>query len=232
MIKRNPSPHTKSFPPLVLWRDDIEEIASVLKAHGSTVEIFAGEFAFEAVDELVERFGMIHPIFDLKMSGHPPYTSIDLNRFQSRLYVSGDSNGSGVFFEVSKILAARQRWFSVLYSQWFIWTIITLNIVLPLVLTSLRLSPAYWVVGLNVVVLSCISWAAFVNVRRHSVIHLERRIETKSFLQRKKDDIATIIISAIVGVTLGIIGTKLADKVWPASEGSKGQVSPSAEKPK
>ena len=49
-----------------------------------------------------------------------------------------------------------------------------------------------------------------------------------SFFQRKKDDLILAIVSGIIGLILGVGGTKLADKFWPDSNSQ----TTSTEKPK
>ena len=68
-------------------------------------------------------------------------------------------------------------------------------------------------------------WVAFIRFRRHSLVRLARHSERTSFFQRKKDDLALAIISAIFGMIIGVAGTKLSDRVFKADV-STGQVVP------
>jgi hypothetical protein len=68
-MKRKPSPNRKRFGPLVLWRNDLEEIVAIVGARGGNVQIVASEYSFESVAELVEHFGVIHPLTNLEIAG-------------------------------------------------------------------------------------------------------------------------------------------------------------------
>lgn len=97
-MKPVPSPHVKSFMPLVLWRDDVEKIVAILGRGGEDVEIVASEISFENVSELIVHFGVIHPLANLEIVGKKPYTRVALDRSNARLYVSADEKDSSGFF--------------------------------------------------------------------------------------------------------------------------------------
>jgi hypothetical protein len=214
-MKHNPSPYTRSFRPIVLWRDDLERIIAILVARGEDVEIIAEEYSFETVAELVHHFGTIHPLTVLEIKGQKPYATLDLGRLDARLFVSSRENGSGVFFELSKVLAAGQRRWPIIYSWPFILTLGWGNNVWPLLgkyITGWEFR--YAVLDWLVISFSWMIWAMFIRLRRTSVVHLARRSEAQSFSQRNKDQLIVAIISAIVGALLGVAGAKLADRIW------------------
>jgi hypothetical protein len=212
-MKPKPSAHDRSFMPLILWRDDLESIAAILTANGGQVEFESSEISFENVTELVERFGTIHPVMSLDISGRGPYASVSLSRHDARLYV--EASGSGIFFEVGKVLAARQRRWPLLYSFPFIYALLALNFWPTAFNYLFGLEVGYAAAASDVVILGWAIWANFVRFRRHSVIKLTRHIERTSFFQRKKDELALAFVSTIIGVVLGVVGTKLSEKLWP-----------------
>jgi hypothetical protein len=61
-MERKPRPNVKRCMPLVLWRNDLEEIVDILGARGGTVEIASSDYSFESVAELVGHCGVIHPL--------------------------------------------------------------------------------------------------------------------------------------------------------------------------
>jgi hypothetical protein len=187
-MKKKPAPLTKSYMPIVLWRDDLEHIISAMASRGSTVEIEAGEYSFETVHELAEHSGVNHPLTTLTISGRQPYVNVDLDRTSARLYVGADNNATGIFFEIDKVLAARQRRWPFLYSYWFMWLIIIGNAAWPIfVRNAFAVEAPLSSIASGVALLGWMGWMNFIRLRRHTTIRLERRTASKPFLQRNKD---------------------------------------------
>jgi hypothetical protein len=222
-MERKPRPNVKRCMPLVLWRNDLEEIVDILGARGGTVEIASSDYSFESVAELVEHCGVIHPLTNLEIVGSKPYTTISLRRFEARLYVA-EETGSGVFFELSKILAPRQRRWPFLYSFPFVYTIIVLSIwpnAIGWLLPNFKEAASGWViVASNVAVMvGWVCWVTFIRLRHYVVIRLQRHSDRTSFFYRKKDELALLITGAIVGGVITFVGTKLVDKIFKAETG-------------
>ena len=217
-MERQPQPLSKNYMPLTLWREDLEELLSILRRRGAKGKIGTGDYVFEDLEELVGHFGSsVQTQFTLSGS-HPHYVSLDLSNLSARLYVSGDApDASGIYFEMDKVLVARQRRWPFLY--WISFLLI-LGFV-PAGLSFLSkynswLSADYVAVASFAIVLWC-AWAWFVRLRRYSVIRLERKGTTKTFFQRTKDQLALAIISALVGALVGIGATKLGEIILSKS---------------
>jgi hypothetical protein len=230
-MKPRPSAHTKEFAPLILWRDDIEKIVAILAQDGKDVEILASESSFENVAELAEHFGVIRPLTDLRIAGMTPYAALSLSQFDARLLVSADDNGSGVFFELNKLLSSRQRRWPFFYSQPFLWMLVVLNFILPklALLAFGSNNGTYPALALTAAMISWMVWSLFINLRRHAVVRLTRHSESTSFFHRKKDELALVIISVVLGAVIGIVGTRVTDRIFKA-DGSNGQVVAPAQK--
>jgi hypothetical protein len=75
------------------------------------------------------------------------------------------------------------------------------------------LSLPIYVFAVSIGVLAWVLWVLFVRLKRYSVVRLERRSDKRSFFQRKKDELALMIISALIGAGLGVAGTMLAGQL-------------------
>jgi hypothetical protein len=116
---RKPSALTKNYMPLILWREDVEELVSILKLRGASIEIVKGDYSFETLDEF-ENYAGPNSQTNVKIVSGQPYTSIELAPWQASLYVAGThEQASGIFFELDKVLAGHQRRWPILYSLWF-----------------------------------------------------------------------------------------------------------------
>jgi hypothetical protein len=162
---------------------------------------------------MVGHFGVIHPLGNLKITGRKPYANIDLDRLGASLYVTADEeNGSGVFLELDNVLAPRQRRWPILYSGWFVWTLILLNISSSFIRYNFGWESTIYSAAFSLVVLFWVFWTGFFLIRRSAVINLKRHSERTSFFQRKKDELILAVISLVLGTLIGIFGTKLADR--------------------
>lgn len=105
---------------------------------------------------------------------------------------------------------------AVFYSPPFLWIIILLNLWPNLAAVIVGRYPVYPAIVSAAAVFGWMVWMFFTDMRRHAVVRLVRHSERMSFFQRKKDDLALAVISLVLGTVIGIIGTKLADKILKA----------------
>ena len=88
-MKRKPGPLHKEYMPLVFWREDLDEITSILQRREAVVQFEAGDYSFETLNELETHFG-VKDKNELKIASTEPYVSIELGPNRVRLYVSAD----------------------------------------------------------------------------------------------------------------------------------------------
>ena len=112
-MKRNPKPLMKYYMPLVLWREDLDEITSILQRREAGIQFEADDYSFENLEELETHLGSKDKN-ELKITSTStkPYVSIGLENRRAWTYVGAESpDASGVYFELDKVLTARQRRF-------------------------------------------------------------------------------------------------------------------------
>jgi hypothetical protein len=210
-MKRKPEALSKVYMPLILWREDLEDLLSVIARRNGAVEIVKGDYIFETLDELAAHAGSRDET-NLAISSSKPYSQIELRPWQARVFVAADDATSGIFYEIDKVLTSCQRRIPFLYSYWTVNTITTAVILLSFFAgwsVSHAGMPGYFSL-IPLLLLGWTVWVLFVRLKRNSVIRLERRVDRKSFFRRKKDELALIIISALTGAGLGVAGTMLA----------------------
>ena len=218
----------KEYMPLVLWREDFDEIISILKRRAAVTQFETDDYSFETLDELETHFGSKDKT-ELKIASSDPYVSIELGNKAARLYVSGNNpNASGIFFELDKVLTARQRRFPALYTYWVLLLINIFSIATTIFMFNNIKAYSYITSTWSAVSLVASAWGLwilYVRMRRHSIIRMRRRAATDSFVRRNKDQLTVAIIAAIVGAILGIVGTKLIDKfpIKSAPDQTQGQ---------
>lgn len=209
-MKRKPEALT-NYLPLILWREDLEELMSVLSRRNGAVEIVKGDYIFDTLDELAAHVGSRDQT-NLTISSSKPYAQIELQPSASRVFVMAEDATSSIFYEIDTVLTSRQRRIPLLYSYSAVNTISTAVILLSFFAgwsVSHAGMPGYFSL-IPLLLVGWTVWVLFVRLKRNSVIRLERRVDRKSFFQRKKDELALMIISALIGAGLGVAGTMLA----------------------
>jgi hypothetical protein len=228
MKKKNKAGHyqksslSKSFGPLVLWLDDLEDIETRLQAHNPKLNIETEEYQFDSIAEFAEHFGgTIQRSLQITTS-YPSFASIELTPRSATLSVAtSGENASGAFFDLNEILSSRQRAIPWLYSFWIV------QIVISIFWISMGLSWTRWLPEnidnwLNLFLMFLLPlliwtlWIPYVRSRHYSLIRVEHKGTAKSFFQRNRDQLAVAVIAAlfgaVLGAILGILGTNIMNK--------------------
>ena len=217
MKKKNKAGHyqksslSKSFGPLVLWLDDLEDIEARLQAYNPKLNIETEEYQFDSIAEFAEHFGgTVQRSLQITTS-YPSFVSIELTPMSATMSVStSGENASGVFYDLNEILSSRQRGVPWLYSYWFLWIVVGISWVST---SWLPVNIDNWFHFFLFPFLIWILWIPYVRARRYSLIRVEHKGAAKSFLQRNRDQLAVAVIAAslgaVLGAILGIAGTKI-----------------------
>jgi hypothetical protein len=193
------------YPPLKLYRDDLEKIEDILKDSLHEVEIVVGELQFDSIDELAAHFSHGR-IRSLKLGSKSPYTTIELAKMWSRLYVgSSEDVALARFHRLDEILRAARRSCWRLYNLFFVMILMPVGLGASPFIFKLSETAAI-VIGATSV--AWLVWVTYVHLRRHSTIWLSHR-GAISFWARKKDDLVLTAVKVVAGAVLGAAGTLL-----------------------
>jgi hypothetical protein len=207
-MKKLDKPLSKEYPPLKLYLEDVEEIERILSDGSSTVSVETDDYTFPSVKEFAESYRQKR-IHTLHIKGSNPYVTIDFDRVSSRIYVSSSStDGSGIFYLLDQVLRRR-----ILPGHWLysFKLLMTLNILIPVASTLGLTGPLPVTVTLSSLLLFWMFRAAYVRLKRHSLVVVSDKLSRQGFLRRNKDNLAIVIISALLGAVLGVGGTLLVN---------------------
>jgi hypothetical protein len=205
--------YTKKYGPVVLWWDDVVELFENVRAAASDVEISTENYKFSTLEAAKEHFGEM-PQYFFKIAASSPYVVVDGNKMGASVYVGSGPASGGLFVELDHLLTKSERKPRWLYSGW---------IVLPvLAMGPIQYAFSDWrlrlgVLGLQLVFLLWYCRVMFIGMRRGTVVYSQRRSESKRFVSRNKDQLALIIISALVGGVVAIGGAKLKEMYFPTT---------------
>src|SRR5216684_1723774 len=202
---------TRSYRPVVIWLEDLEEIVATLQETTKDVQISTDDYRFTTVDEVKEHFGP-KTQFAMEITSSAPYLRLQLTRLWVELYVSPDPQSAKLFHEIDGVLSRCQR--SVFYRYWLIvpsMVALYSDFVFPkvpatVVITGLGTVGAFWFL--------CV---CFVTMSRCAVIYLQRRSESSPFFERTKDQLLLLLIGGLLGGVITFAGVVLKERFYPSA---------------
>lgn len=183
------------LPSLVLYRDDLEGVVSILMEHCKRVEIEDNEFLYDGLDELVAKRGK--RIESLTIAGRDPYVSVGLKKELPAIHLStsNESEQSEAAYSRLKLFLLERR-------------TITSKIVHPLVafifLMIMLFVPAETIPSREIrwLILATLTAGFLYSLAHRSgilySISLTKRSHDETFWSRNRDDLFKIVITALV----------------------------------
>ena len=205
-MERVTNKRIEDFPPTTLYLDDLAEIVNIVANACQRIEVRAGDYKITDARELTELASKFPTgrFADVCIQGYQPYLSADFRTYGVSVYISEDTlEQRGIVSKVRDIVIGGKKknpgW---LYGA--------LSNIAAGVGAWQLMSKEYVVGGL----LLFLSLAAVPVTVRHGmknkvIVHSKSCGEVKPFFERKKDDIALAVISAILGGAVGYAITKL-----------------------
>lgn len=196
---------SKEYLPLLICRDDLEDIASHLGA-AQNVKYESEGFEYDSITELVKNSRSEFPK-SISIKTNNPYTTIELDYWRATLYVdSRDLTAIGLFHQLDTILTRCRRFGSWFYSYYFIWL---LNLIIWFTPGTILRGYSEVKTSIETILIGWISFVVYIRLRKQCLISLVSRRENKNFWLRNKDQLVVAILATIVGAILGVVGTHL-----------------------
>lgn len=162
---------SKKFPPVVLYREDLEEIERLLHEHAKDVHIECDGYEFDSIAELAGAMGG-KQVRKTELRTREPYFTVELDDNETRVYASSsDAKSAGLFHLIADVLQRRTRSLSWAYKPF---TAAVATFVLMNGINTTGLAPTLR--GLHLVVGALlfvwVGWAMWITLSRHSVVRV------------------------------------------------------------
>lgn len=200
--KRN----SKSYPPLILYIEELKEIIGVFKESSECPKIKSGDYKYESMDELIANCkGQC--INDLDNSIYNPLISLTLtNKYASLSCHSSKPAPMGLFHNIDKILTKAVIPFHAAFHHYTVFA-------LMMPISAMMAYFFFTNIPLGIFIAAALIYYWYFSFRldekRHSRIWIKHRSETGGFLKRNKDQLIVALIAAVVGGAIGVVGTLL-----------------------
>jgi hypothetical protein len=226
-VKAKPDELSRSFAPVKLNREEIEEILTLFTNACRTVELSDEKHVYDSLDEMDNRLGKT--LSHLVVTGDTPYMVLTLGteklmgwvrQDENRLYAEQNVNAEAPFLRVRDMVLQRQRKFlRFVFSYLFFFCLIAGDSVFSWLKHSyFHLSPTTNEIAgrIDTILFTgyVLTWAYFYS-RGMSRLSLAPRSRRQSFWERNNDNLAMILIGAVIGIFGTLVGEWLKHSFWP-----------------
>lgn len=204
---------SKDYLPVKIYLDDLEKIVAVLDDNSIKYFIETVDYKFDNLTELINAVPD-QELKSIKIDTSNPHMTIEFHQKWAKIYVSVDNMlTTGLFHEIDTIINHSKRFIPFLYSYYFVCIINILLLIGNVFMNrNEQLFPEYIVMTLNVISFLWIAYVIYIRLVKHSSIRIIKEEHVSNFFKRKRDDLILVLLSALVGAILGIVGTILTTK--------------------
>ncbi len=191
---------SKSLPPLVIYLDELRELASFLDETCGTLVIETCGYRLNSIDEVSELPLRIGHVLEIK--GTDPYLTVRLTRFGGDIYVSGgDTQSEGVAAAIERILLTGKVRLPLLP----LWASMLSGMPLVIAAPSKHM-PTIVLAGIVTFILFVWTmYGGYLTVRRHNTLVFKPKKDCPGFWERNKDKIILLVIGAVLGSLLTLL---------------------------
>jgi hypothetical protein len=204
--------HGEHLKPVLLYRDDIEQIVEVMQELSPNVELSTDHYKFNDLKEWAE---LKRDYFtNMQVLTRTPFVSLELKESEIWLYIAEDTAQSrGAFEKIKRILADHTRPSVKVMNTWMppMAGAICLQ---PITFLTLHRSWASLTIA-AIIVLGCawwFWWAVHTRFHKYSIVIPKYRTDAPSFWKRNSDKIVLGIITAALGSLLTLLIKSLVAK--------------------
>ncbi len=204
---------SKEYAAVRLFRDDVEEIYSLVKKTCGKCSIIVEDSDLDDIKEIKDIENPNTHV--LKINGSDPYFSLELSKSHASIYIgdNSDMKAKGLFAAIDSILSRRGRILRALLSRpIYIAYFITFGFLIFWVLPARSQRINFLVFQSTIAVFFTYMLMWLLGFRQtfeqHSIICLTHSSEA-GFFRRNKDTLIVGIIVAVVGAVIGAIMLKL-----------------------
>ena len=206
------------FPPIPLYRSDLEEIINIAETRKLVVSISDDTHEFDSMNDLKDNLG--DRIMRLSISMYPEksdfnffYIQIKIDEDGIKLHTSKDDKLIAVWHEIKEVIEKRLPWYAR-FMRPFPWFLIGATIFWLIPNESDQLQEGFeWVtkLGFAVAVFSyLLGLISLWYLQRSRGIYLQRQHEIKGIWDRYGEK----VILLILGTVLGVIGKLISEKLF------------------
>lgn len=203
-MKRIGNQRIEDFPAATLYLDDLEEIVTIFDDACKTIEISAGDYTIDDARELTALAEKCRGRFeDIEIQGYDPYVSVDLRTFKISAYISEDSlEQRGIIAKVRDVVGRGKKRDPAWLSNALIGVMMFAGITAA--------ANGEYILGLISIIVTFAFIPLVVKYQMNNtvVVYNAMRGRTKSFFQRRKDDLRIAAISAILGSVVTYLITR------------------------
>jgi len=209
-MKRVGKSQLEKLKPVFLYKDDISDLLEIFNRGCEKVEIEASGYALDDISEIESLSNEV--INELRIQGREPYVSLHFKPNDIYLYIDEDTHHQiGVFEEIKSYVHSKRRKLS-----WLTQSSIAPGILfgtafqfIPIEKDEVTVYSVSLVLSMFALAIFWGWWSINYSFKNYSIIYTKRSRKDGNFIQRKKDDLLLVFISASVGSAITLLMTKV-----------------------
>lgn len=202
-MEKAKGPISKDFPPLRLYKDELQELMDFLSLHcQSAIVLETCGYKLESLDELSRLPVESTNIFFI--SSQNPYFQLRLTRTHGELYI-GDSSieSEGLASHIENILLRGKIQYPHLLDKPWVMYLLSLPFFIGIIESNKYLIAICTLLFLCLII--GVVWEYRFSTKRYNTIIFKNRKDAPGFLIRKKDEIIMLVIGAVIGAVITVL---------------------------
>jgi hypothetical protein len=203
---------SKNLPPVVLYRDDLEDLSRAMEAGGYKATFSTKAMEYESLDELERDIGVKTDELEISAKKNSGVGNISVRFTSWGTYLSrygGDAESSEAWFYLQSTLKDKRRQLGMLLKP-EVWAYASFLAIMALIIFAANNLPVplwLWMLAFTVIAIAHVS--AF-SPGEKSLLYLKRKRDIGTFLKRNSDDLVKMVLAAIVGALIPWLGKHLS----------------------
>lgn len=183
-----------------LYRDDIEQIAEIMKEESLDVSFTKGNYEYDSLNELVEKNGTSISqmnIIGKKVNDHLPWRKIVFNVDGREFWLRADDEFELIWHRIKNFVASKTPWYSRYTNPW-IWSWIFFFVAeVDTSLIDHKVNNLAWFHSLIFLVFLIFMFSLLRTITCRGVVLVSKHAD-KNFWSRNQDRIVSGVIGAII----------------------------------
>ncbi len=213
MKKKTESYYSDRIKGFVAFRNDIEEVLNILTDNGLSITFQDDKHYYDNIDEIIRNVGNSPKTIIIEARNKDTFESVRLNFDKNELLINciGSEQMYSLGFRLKNYFSKTIPWHYKVFNPWiFYFTTIPLIFTITLAFdkaTNELTRP--WILVLFAISSLFGLFSCFLRKKAYGIKLV--RIHEHGFWKRNKDNLIVTLISTLIGVALGVIGTLLVE---------------------
>lgn len=199
---------SKNYLPVIIDINILEKLIELFDLANIKYFIETENYRYDSLNSLINSKNE-NKISSLSIYTIDTYISIRFDKLWATVYISSDDPyASGLFYKIDTIINESKRRFSIIYSYYFIWSLIIAYNIFDIINNQNQFVSKKVELYFLIIYILYVIRALYIRLFSHSTIQMIKKRQVGTFFYRKRDDLILMVISAIIGAIVTVFVMK------------------------